>query len=95
MMSTSDMWGENVNLIFLLEAGSRSTSLLALKVQVLLVNASCWKLMLYLMSLLAIGGDGCDRMVDVWHIQRFCRDKNRTKFGSIHLLGSEFSGSIR
>ncbi len=95
MMSTSDMCGENANLIFLLEPGSRSTALLALKVQVLLVNASCGKLMLYLMSLLAFGGDGCDKMVDVWHFQRFCRDKNRTKFVSIHLHVSESSGSIR
>lgn len=40
-MLTSDMWVENVNLILSLDTGSRLTSLLALKVQVLLVNASC------------------------------------------------------
>jgi hypothetical protein len=65
VMSTNDMWGENVNSIFLVEAGSRSTSLLGMKVQVLLVNASCRKLMLYLMSLLATGGNNCDRMVGI------------------------------
>jgi hypothetical protein len=47
VMSTNDMWGENVNSNFLFEAGSRSTSLLGMKVQVLLVNASCRKLVLF------------------------------------------------
>lgn len=50
---------------FFVEAGSRSTSLFGLKVQVLLVHASCRKLMLYLMSLLATGGNDSDRVVGV------------------------------
>lgn len=69
MMSMNDMWSENVNSVFFFEAGSRSTSLLGMEVQVLLVNASCRKLILYFMSLLATGGKDCDRMVVVYCTQ--------------------------